>query len=58
MRWERWQDWSRHDPRWGTTVLDTAAESVEQTAHSVQSWIAAVRDDLAAGRLSLAAGWL
>ena len=58
MRWERWQDWTRHDPRWRTTVLDRAAQSIEETTCAVQSWIAAVRDDLAAGRLSLAAGWL
>ena len=58
MQWERRRHWTRHDPRWCTTVLDTATESIEQTAHSVQLWIAAVRDDLAAGLLSLAAGWL
>ncbi|HJY24120.1 MAG TPA: hypothetical protein VJ649_00415 [Actinomycetes bacterium] len=58
MQWERWRHWTRHDPRWRTTVLDTAAQSIEETTCAVKSWIAAVRDDLAAGRLSLAAGWL
>ncbi len=37
MRWERWQDWTRHDPRWRTTVLDTAAQSIEETTCAVQS---------------------
>ena len=57
MQWDRWRDWTRHDPRWHTTVIDTSHRTIDQTASDVRAWIAAARADLAEAHLSLAAGW-
>jgi hypothetical protein len=57
MRWHRWLDWSRDDPRWNTTVISTTGRRVEETARTVEDWIATARTLLADGHLSLGTGW-
>jgi hypothetical protein len=58
MRWDRWLGWTHADPRWRTTVIQTAQEPVDRAVDEVREWISDVRHELATGRLSLAAGWL
>lgn len=39
MRWERWEDWQRGDPRWQTRVLDTTTLSIEEVADAILKWM-------------------
>lgn len=57
MAWERWKDWTRDDPRWAVTVVDTTGRTVEESSTELQRWVTAVRADVATGRLSLFRGW-
>ena len=57
MCWQRWTSWSRDDPRWHTTVLDTTNRSVEATASQLRGWMIRSRSAQAAGHLPLAPGW-
>ncbi|MEX2542945.1 MAG: hypothetical protein WD314_14140 [Trueperaceae bacterium] len=38
MRWERWRDWQRGDPRWCVTTLDTTDSSIDQVAQRLRDW--------------------
>jgi hypothetical protein len=38
MRWERWADWRRGDPRWQVHVIDTTALTVAEVAAQVRAW--------------------
>jgi hypothetical protein len=58
MRWDRWLGWTHADPRWRTTVIQTAHKPVDRAVDEVREWISDVRLQLATGRLSLGAGWL
>ena len=57
MRWERWQDWRREDPRWDVATLDTTAAPVEETAEQLAGWIARRRASRDAGALALSGRW-
>jgi hypothetical protein len=39
MRWERWADWQRGDPRWQTRVLDTTTLGIEEVAEAILKWM-------------------
>ncbi|MDX6481205.1 MAG: hypothetical protein QOG85_1715 [Gaiellaceae bacterium] len=49
MRWSRWDDWQRGDPRWRVHTVDTAALSVEEVAADLVAWIEVERDILRSG---------
>jgi energy-coupling factor transporter ATP-binding protein EcfA2 len=40
MRWERWADWARGDPRWQTWVLDTTDLRLDEVAARLAAWMA------------------
>lgn len=40
MRWERWMDWRRGDPRWQAEVIDTSSLTPQQVAGAIAGWIA------------------
>jgi hypothetical protein len=39
MRWERWTNWQRGDPRWRVWVLETMHLTVEETVNHVARWV-------------------
>ncbi len=43
MRWDRWHDWQRSDPRWDVWVLDTTELSVETVAERIATWVCTER---------------
>jgi hypothetical protein len=55
-RYDRWQGWTRHDPRWQVLVLDTTALTRDQTTHALIDWIEEARSTPAL--LSAATGWV
>ena len=57
MRWERWWEWKRGDPRWDVEHVDTTDLTPDQSLHRLTIWIAAQRALHAAGKLPLAADW-
>lgn len=38
MRWDRWETWPRHDPRWPAHIVDTDDLTPEQVAQQVETW--------------------
>src|ERR1700704_768242 len=52
MRWERWEDWQRGDPRWQTCVLDTTHLTIAEVAEAILQWINQESPGLGAGRAS------
>lgn len=46
MRWDRWQDWSKGDPRWMAHIIDTDLLTPDEAAELVHHW---ARDALAHG---------
>lgn len=43
MRWERWTDWQRGDPRWDVWVLETMHLTVEGTMDHLTRWVEGCR---------------
>jgi hypothetical protein len=39
MRWDRWAGWTRGDPRWRVTVIDTTALGLPEVAGAVAAWV-------------------
>jgi hypothetical protein len=39
MRWERWENWQRGDPRGQVYVIDTTAITIEEVALGISRWI-------------------
>jgi hypothetical protein len=56
MRWERWRDWTRDDPRWRVRVIDTSATSRATVADALAAWIHEERERLEAGTHPLKKG--
>jgi hypothetical protein len=57
MRWQRWNEWTKADRRWCTTIIDTTASPISHSTTAVRRWIKNARADRASGRLPLASGW-
>lgn len=53
MRWDRWQDWDRDDPRWTAQIVDTDVLTVDEAAGRVEAW---VRDSVAHGGIRVGTG--
>ncbi len=43
MRWDRWHDWQRGDPRWDVWGLDTTELPVETVAERIAAWVCTER---------------
>ena len=39
MRWERWGEWERGDPRWAAEIIDTDELSPAAVAGAVEEWV-------------------
>lgn len=39
MRWDRWADWQRGDPRWSFEIVETDALTPEDVANRVVVWV-------------------
>ncbi|MDQ7877176.1 hypothetical protein Q9R08_04220 [Microbacterium sp. QXD-8] len=39
MRWERWADWPKGDPRWDAQIIDTDRLSPEEAAQDIETWV-------------------
>ena len=56
MAWDRWESWTKGDPRWSVATFDTSEETVDVSANRVAAWIRTqvqLRDQ---GRLPLQRG--
>ncbi len=58
MRWERWRSWTRTDPRWKVTTIDSSEDPVDATASKVRDWVGTARGRRDDGSLPLRRGWL
>ena len=41
MRWERWINWQRGDPRWRAHVLDSTNLAIDQVVDQIVAWVRA-----------------
>jgi hypothetical protein len=57
MRWDRWLDWSRDDPRWSTSVISSSRRPVGEVVCDLENWIHHTQRLLETGELPLASGW-
>lgn len=39
MRWDRWAEWERGDPRWTAEIIDTDELSPAEVAGAVEQWV-------------------
>lgn len=51
MRWDRWENWAKGDPRWSPHVIDTDHLSPGEVAEEIENW---ARQALTGGALRLA----
>ena len=56
MRWDRWASWTRTDPRWHVTTINTSDEPMVATAERVRDWVKLSRQGRDDGSLPLSRG--
>jgi hypothetical protein len=54
MKWERWTQLDASDPRWEMTVIDTSAQTPDETASALADWC---RDAIAGRAPVFKRGW-
>jgi hypothetical protein len=57
MRWERWTNWQRGDPRWQCERIDTSDLTIAESAAAVGSWVERQRATRSTGALTRANRW-
>lgn len=57
MKWSRWSDWSKGDPRWQVDVIDTTGIPLDDAVELLRAWVERQLAAWKAGALPLRRGW-